>query len=94
MHYVYLLQSLSDPTQRYVGLTSDLKTRLAKHNKGDVSHTSKFLPWELRTYIAFSTREQAAEFERYLKSGSGRAFASRHLWPKPVIDEGGSDAAL
>ena len=94
MHYVYLLQSLSDPTQRYVGLTSDLKTRLAKHNKGDVSHTSKFLPWELRTYIAFSTREQAAEFERYLRSGSGRAFASRHLWPKPVIDEGGSDAAL
>jgi len=75
-------------------LTSDLKTRLAKHNKGDVSHTSKFLPWELRTYIAFSTREQAAEFERYLKSGSGRAFASRHLWPKPGIDEGGSDAAL
>ena len=81
MHYVYLLQSESTPTQRYTGLTSDLKTRLAKHNEGGVPRTSQYRPWTLRTYIAFSTREQAAAFERYLKSGSGRAFAGRHLWP-------------
>lgn len=81
MHYVYLLQSQSHPDQRYVGLTSDLKARLAKHNAGGVPHTSKFTPWRLRTYVAFSTREQAAQFEQYLKSGSGRAFAGRHLWP-------------
>lgn len=81
MHYVYLLQSQSHPEQRYIGLTSDLKARLAKHNAGGVPHTSKFTPWGLRTYVAFSTREQAAQFEQYLKSGSGRAFASRHLWP-------------
>jgi predicted GIY-YIG superfamily endonuclease len=81
VHYVYLLQSLSHPNQRYVGLTSDLKARLAKHNAGGVPHTSKFTPWKLATYVAFSTREQAAQFETYLKSGSGRAFASRHLWP-------------
>ena len=81
MHYVYLLQSLSHPNQRYVGLKSDPKDRLSKHNEGGVAHTSKFKPWHLRTYIAFSTREQAAQFELYLKSGSGRAFANRRLWP-------------
>ncbi|MBM3814894.1 MAG: GIY-YIG nuclease family protein [Acidimicrobiia bacterium] len=80
MHYVYLLQSLSAPAQRYIGLTGDLKARLAKHNEGGVPHTSKFRPWQLRTYLAFSHSEQATSFERYLKSGSGRAFANTRLW--------------
>ncbi|MDX2151122.1 MAG: GIY-YIG nuclease family protein [Bryobacteraceae bacterium] len=82
MHYVYLLQSKSHPRERYVGLTDDLRARLAKHNAGEVSHTSKFRPWSLKGYTAFSTRQQAADFEHYLKSGSGRAFANRHLWPQ------------
>ena len=79
IHYVYLLRSESHPDQRYTGLTSDLKTRLEKHNIGDVPHTSKFRPWRLVTYVAFSSRKQASDFELYLKSGSGRAFALRHL---------------
>jgi len=86
MHYVYLLQSQPQPNQRYVGLTSNLKVRLTKHNEGGVPHTAKFRPWTLCGYTAFSTREQAAEFERYLKSGSGRAFANRHLWPSSAAD--------
>jgi predicted GIY-YIG superfamily endonuclease len=84
LHYVYLLQSQSNQSERYVGLTGNLKARLTKHNDGDVSHTSKFTPWILRGYVAFTTREQAASFESYLKSGSGRAFANRHLWPATV----------
>jgi len=67
MHYVYLLQSQSHQKRRYVGLTSDLKFRLTKHNEGGVPHTAKFLPGTLRGYTAFQSREQAAEFERYLK---------------------------
>ena len=82
MHYVYLLQSISHPNQRYIGETSDLKARLKKHNAGGVPHTSKFVPWKLQAYIAFPTRPPALTFERYLKTGSGRAFASRHLWPE------------
>ena len=81
MHYVYLIQSQSAPTQRYIGMTSDLRARIARHNDNEVSHTSKFQPWTLVTYVTFSSRKQAAEFELYLKSGSGRAFANRHLWP-------------
>ena len=53
--------------------------RLAKHNKGDVPHTSKFKPWKIEVYIAFETAEKAVDFEAYLKSVSGHAFAKRHF---------------
>ena len=81
MHYVYLLQSEATPTHRYIGETADLQSRLAKHNEGGVPQTAPHRPWLLRTYIAFAHRDQALEFEAYLKSGSGRAFANKHLWP-------------
>ncbi|TPL40043.1 GIY-YIG nuclease family protein [Mesorhizobium sp. B2-4-1] len=61
-------------------MTSDLKRRLAEHNDGKSSHTSKFLPWQIVTYVAFSNQAKATSFERYLKSGSGHAFASKRLW--------------
>jgi predicted GIY-YIG superfamily endonuclease len=80
MHYVYLLRSDSDPYQTYIGLTDKIDARLKKHNEGGSPHTAKYKPWKLVTYVAFSTRDQAAEFESYLKSGSGRAFAKKHLW--------------
>lgn len=50
-----------------------------RHNAGEVSHTSKFMPWELKTYVAFSNEQQAIAFEKYLKSPSGRAFAKKRL---------------
>ena len=80
MHYVYLLNSESAPEQRYIGVAANLKSRLTEHNAGKSAHTSKFTPWRLVTYIAFSDRRQAEAFERYLKSGSGHAFAKRRLW--------------
>jgi predicted GIY-YIG superfamily endonuclease len=79
LRYVYILESLSAVERFYVGVTSDLKARLKKHNAGQVTHTSKFAPWRIKTYIAFSDDLQALRFERYLKSGSGRAFAKRRL---------------
>jgi putative endonuclease len=80
MHYVYMLRSQDHPHQTYIGVTSDLRQRFTKHNQGEVSHTSKFKPWILVTYLAFSNRKSALDFERYLKAGSGRAFAKRHFW--------------
>ena len=79
-HYVYILRSIKHPERHYTGTTSDLKARLQKHNEGGCPHTAKFKPWALITYLAFSTRKQAADFEEYLKSGSGRAFAKKRLW--------------
>ncbi len=80
MVYVYLIESLSISGQRYVGITVDLKRRLQEHNAGKSAHTSKYLPWRLVTYIAFSDRNKAEAFERYLKSGSGHAFAAKRFW--------------
>ena len=80
MVYVYLIESLSTPGQRYVGLTTNLKQRLQEHNGAKSPHTSKYTPWRLVTYIAFSSRPKAEAFERYLKSGSGHAFAAKRLW--------------
>jgi len=80
MHYVYLIRSTSYPNQKYIGITSDLRARLKAHNEGRSPHTSKYKPWMLVTYLAFADESRAVEFERYLKSGSGHAFANKRLW--------------
>ena len=80
MWYVYLIESEAAAGERYIGMTSDLKQRIADHNSGKSAHTAKFKPWRIVTYVAFSDRVKAASIERYLKSGSGHAFASRRLW--------------
>jgi putative endonuclease len=79
VYYVYILRSLFDPDETYIGSTANLKRRLSEHNSGKSIHTNKFKPWTLEVYLAFSRRELAERFERYLKTGSGRAFAKRHL---------------
>jgi predicted GIY-YIG superfamily endonuclease len=68
------------PAQRYVGLSNDLKQRLDEHNSGKSAHTAKYRPWHLVTYVAFSDEAKAESFEKYLKSGSGHAFAKKRLW--------------
>ena len=79
MKYVYILHSDVGGEHFYVGLTDDLRERLRKHNAGEVPHTSKYAPWSLKTYVAFSDEHKAAGFEQYLKSASGRAFAKKRL---------------
>ncbi len=79
MKYVDLLQSIDHPDETYVGLTDELRSRFAAHNAGRSPHTAKFKPWRLVTYIAFSDHRKAADFGRYLKSASRRAFANKRL---------------
>jgi predicted GIY-YIG superfamily endonuclease len=79
MKYVYLLESISHPDQTYVGLTDDLRARLAAHNAGQSANTAKFKPWRLVTYVAFSEPHKAVAFERYMKTASGRAFTNKRL---------------
>lgn len=80
MKCVYLLRSLSHPGKPYVGMTDDLKRRLAEHNAGKSPHTQKHVPWKVTVAIYFEDDAKAEAFERYLKDGSGHAFAKRHLW--------------
>ena len=79
MFYTYTIISESNPQKRYIGFTSDINKRLKAHNDGKCNHTSKFSPWKLKVYIAFPDKIKALNFEKYLKSGSGHAFANRHF---------------
>lgn len=79
MHYVYIIKSINYPEQVYVGHTRDLKKRLSNHNSGTTAHTDKYKPWKLMMYLAFNSEEKAIEFEKYLKSHSGRAFRDKRL---------------
>ena len=85
MYYVYILRSVNHPKETYIGSSNDLRRRLTEHNSGKSIHTNKFKPWELMIYIAFQERRAAERFERYLKSGSGRAFTRRHLLPSDTL---------
>ena len=77
--YVYILQSETATETFYVGFTEDLRSRLKIHNSGQVPHTVKSQPWRIKTAVAFTDRQPAIAFERYLKSASGRAFARKRL---------------
>jgi putative endonuclease len=77
--FVYVLRSDQNPHRHYVGLTADVAARLGWHNAGQNEHTAKDRPWHLLLSLEFSTADAAGQFERYLKTGSGRAFAKRHF---------------
>jgi predicted GIY-YIG superfamily endonuclease len=78
-HVVYILRSVTEPNRPYIGLTYDVDARLAAHNAGRCSHTARYRPWEVVVALHFADEPTALRFERYLKSGSGRAFAKRHF---------------
>ena len=80
MKTVYLLRSIPSPDERHVGLTEDLNAQVQAHNRGESFHTAKYRPWRLVLAITFEDDDRATAFERYLKSGSGRAFAGKHFW--------------
>lgn len=78
-YYVYILQSGNDPDRFYIGHTEELQSRLITHNQGKCKHTSKYIPWRIKTAIAFTDKQKAIDFEKYLKTASGRAFAKKRL---------------
>ncbi len=80
MYYVYLIKSTAFADQTYIGFTSDLRERLDAHNAGKSKHTAKYKPWVLVSYHAFANKQRAREFEYYLKTGSGQAFAKKRFW--------------
>jgi predicted GIY-YIG superfamily endonuclease len=76
---VYVLKSAAPKARYYIGVTSDAAARLADHNGGRCPHTARYRPWQLHVTIELPDQRRALDFERYLKSGSGRAFAKRHF---------------
>jgi predicted GIY-YIG superfamily endonuclease len=76
---VYILKNNAQPPRYYTGLTSDLHVRLDAHNAGRCPHTARGRPWRVDVIVKFADEARAVAFEQYLKSGSGQAFAQRHL---------------
>jgi putative endonuclease len=77
--FVYVWRSTVDRSWYYTGLTRHVAARLDVHNSGGSTHTRALRPWELVATIEFAAEASAVAFEKYLKSGSGRAFAKRHF---------------
>ena len=76
---VYIIRSDNKPGRHYVGITSNLLGRIDWHNHGPCGHSIHHRPWSLVVSLEFPTEREAVRFEKYLKSGSGRAFAKRHF---------------
>lgn len=77
--FVYILRSETDPNRHYVGRTADVDERLDWHNGGPSGYTIHYRPWRVIVSLEFADESVATRFEKYLKSGSGRAFAKRHF---------------
>lgn len=77
--FVYLLRSLDGTDRPYIGVTSIVPERVARHNDGLSPHTAKYRPWQLVVSFEFRDERGGVAFEKYLKSRSGRAFAKRHF---------------
>ena len=77
MCIVYILKCFDG--KLYTGCTENLEERLERHNNGYVLATENRRPVKLITHIVFSDKYKAFEFEKYLKSGSGRAFLKKHF---------------
>ncbi|MBU3964703.1 GIY-YIG nuclease family protein [Patescibacteria group bacterium] len=78
MYYVYILWS-SKSKIFYYGYTDDLRRRIKEHNDGLSKSTASHCPWKLLFYAGFRDKRIAKDFELYLKSGSGKAFAYKRL---------------
>ena len=80
MYYVYILKSIEFKNQIYIGFTRDVVKRIDCHNSGGSNHTAKYRPWKLVVSLTFLSKKRAIEFERYLKTQSGRAFAKKRFF--------------
>lgn len=79
MYYVYTIQSEKYPNRFYSGFSNDPMKRLLDHNSGKSTHTKMFKPWKLIFHAAFTDKQTALNFERYLKTASGIAFRNKRL---------------
>ncbi len=77
MWTVYILKCADG--KFHTGCTSDLDALMKRHHAGDLPSTHGRLPVILLTYIVFSEKQKAYDFEKYLKSGSGRAIMYKRL---------------
>ncbi len=60
-------------------MTKDLEKRIATHNRREVKSTKAFAPWKIVHKEELSTRLDARNREKYLKSAAGRRWRKNNL---------------
>ncbi len=73
MYYVYVASSLK-LNYLYVGITNYVVRRMSEYNNGYNPTTEPYRPFKLMLSESFSTRPQARNREKYLKSGCGKEY--------------------
>jgi predicted GIY-YIG superfamily endonuclease len=76
---VYIIRSVRDPERQYIGRTADVASRLASHNAGESPRTARQAPWQIVVLMQFVEERRALDFEKFLKSSSGRAFVKQYF---------------
>ena len=76
---VYVMRSMKDPDRQYIGRTADMAARLSSHNAGESPQTARQAPWQVMVLMQFVDEQRALDFEKFLKSGSGRGFVRQHF---------------
>lgn len=76
---VYIIRSLKEPGRQYIGRTADMASRLASHNAGESAQTARQAPWQVVVLMQFLDERRAIDFEKFLKSASGRPFVKQYF---------------
>ncbi len=77
VQYVYILRCSNN--HPYIGCTDNLKERIERHNNGYVPATKELRPLKLIWYSCFEDKYLAFNFEKYLKTCSGRVLINKRL---------------
>jgi putative endonuclease len=78
MFYAYVIKSVKTD-YLYKGHCECLETRIKAHNSGMTKSIACYIPFELKYFETFETREEAIRRERYFKTAAGRRFLKKKL---------------
>ena len=73
MFFVYIIYS-SKRDRYYVGYTSEIENRVAKHNSGSTTSTKSGIPWELVYREQFNSKKEAIKREKEIKKMKSRIY--------------------
>ncbi|MCB9206968.1 MAG: GIY-YIG nuclease family protein [Ignavibacteriales bacterium] len=73
---LYILKSLV-ADRFYVGHTNNLLRRIDEHNSGQTKSTKPYKPWEVVFTIEITSKSEAYNIERFIKSKKSKIFIKK-----------------
>ena len=74
MHFTVYILDFDTAKKHYTGFTGNLIERLKSHTELGSEWTARYRPWRLIFQKDFEMKLAAMQYEKWLKSGQGRAF--------------------